>query len=40
MLVTEEGMVTEVREVHPENAYYPMLVTEEGMVTEVREVLS
>ena len=36
MLVTELGMVTEVRPEQPENAYVPMLVTELGMVTEVR----
>ena len=38
MLVTLSGMVTEVREVQPEKAEYPMLVTPFGMVTEVREV--
>ena len=37
MLVTELGMVMEVREVHQANAWYPMLVTELGMVMEVRE---
>ena len=36
MLVTELGMVTEVRFQQPENADLPMLVTELGMVTEVR----
>ena len=36
MLVTELGMITEVRPLHPEKAYPPMLVTELGMVTEVR----
>ena len=35
MLVTELGMVTEVRP-EPLNAVAPMLVTELGMVTEVR----
>ena len=37
MLVTELGMVIEVREVHSRNAYHPMLVTELGRVMEVRE---
>ena len=37
MLVTELGMVTEVREEQPLNADSSMLVTEVGMVTEVRE---
>ena len=37
MLVTELGMVTEVREEQPRNADSPMLVTELGMVTEVRK---
>ena len=36
MLVTELGMVTEVRPEQPEKALLPMLVTELGMVTEVR----
>jgi hypothetical protein len=36
MLVTLEGMVTEVRPLQPEKALLPMLVTLEGMVTEVR----
>lgn len=38
MLVTEFGMVTDVRPVQPENAPAPMLVTEFGMVTDVRPV--
>ena len=37
MLVTELGMVMEVREEHPLNALIPMLVTELGRVREVRE---
>ena len=37
MLVTELGMVMEVREEHSQNAASPMLVTELGMVIEVRE---
>ena len=37
MLVTELGMVMEVREEQYLNAMSPMLVTELGMVTEVRE---
>ena len=32
MLVTESGMVIEVRPVQPEKAWLPMLVTESGMV--------
>ena len=36
MLVTEFGMLTEVRLEQPQNAHSPMLVTELGMVTEVR----
>ena len=36
MLVTELGMVTEVRSVHLKKAYSPMLVTELGMSIEVR----
>ena len=36
MEVTELGMVTEVRLLHPLNAWLPMEVTELGMVTEVR----
>ena len=35
MLVTELGIVTEVRPLQPEKAPFPMLVTEFGMVTEV-----
>ena len=38
MLVTQSGMVIEVREVQPQKAESPMLVTLSGMVTEVREV--
>ena len=34
---TEEGIVTEAREVQPKNACPPMEVTEEGIVTEARE---
>ena len=37
MLVTELGMVMEVREMQSSNAHSPMLVTELGMVREVRE---
>ena len=36
MLVTEDGIVTDVRPVQPENALFPMLVTEDGIVTEVK----
>ena len=38
MLVTELGMVMEVRESQLKNALSPMLVTELGMVMEVMEV--
>ena len=38
MLVTEFGMVTEVKPVQPWKALLPMLVTEFGMVTEVKPV--
>ena len=38
MLVTEFGMVTEVKPVQPAKAYSPMLVTELPMVTEVKPV--
>ena len=38
MDVTELGMVTEVSEVQPRNAPFPMDVTESGMVTEVSPV--
>jgi len=37
MLVTDEGMVREVRDEHPRNALSPMLVTDEGMVIEVKD---
>ena len=37
MLVTELGIVIEVREAQPENILVPMLVTEPGIVIEVRE---
>ena len=36
MLVTELGMVREVRPLQPKKAPPPMLVTELGMVTELR----
>ena len=38
MEVTEEGIVTEARELHPEKAYPPMELTDEGIVTETREL--
>ena len=38
MLVTEFGMMTEVKPVQPEKALLPMLVTEFGMVTEVKPI--
>jgi hypothetical protein len=34
MEVTEEGMLTEAREVHPKKAAFPMDVKEEGIFTE------
>ena len=37
MLVTEEGMVTDVSDEQRLNAASPMLVTEEGMVTDVSD---
>ena len=40
MLVTELGMVTEVKPVQYWKALLPMLVTELGMVTEVKPVQS
>ena len=36
MLVTELGIVTEVRLLQPKNANSPILLTDSGMVTEVR----
>lgn len=39
MLVTELGIVTEVRAEQYRNASFPMLVTELGMVTEVAQGL-
>jgi len=36
MLVTDSGMVTEVRLLQSRKAPPPMLVTDPGMVTEVR----
>ena len=38
MLVTEFGIVTEVKPVHPLKASRPMLVTEFGIVTDVKPV--
>ena len=40
MLVTELGMVTEVKLLQPEKAELPMLVTELPMVTEVSPLQS
>jgi len=37
MLVTLDGMVTEVRDEQPSKALLPMLVTLDGMVMEVRD---
>ena len=36
MLVTELGIVTDVKPEQPENALSPMLVTELGMVMDVK----
>ena len=38
MLVTESGMATDVSELQPKKAEFPMLVTESGMVTEDSEL--
>ena len=35
MLVTEQGMLTDVSPEHPLNAQFPMLVTESGMLIDV-----
>ena len=35
MLVTLDGIVTDVSPLQPENADHPMLVTLDGIVTEV-----
>ena len=37
MLVTESGIVTEVRDEQFMNALFPMLVTESPIVTDVRD---
>ena len=37
MEVTDDGIVTDVRELHPAKAALPMLVTDDGIVTDVRE---
>ena len=36
MLVTDEGIVMEVKPLQPKNACSPMLVTDEGIVMEVK----
>ena len=38
IVVTEVGIVTEVREVHEEKTHEPKKATEVGMVTEMKEV--
>ena len=38
MLVTDEGMVIEVKPVQSSKALYSMLVTDKGIVTEVKPV--
>ncbi len=40
MDVTEDGIVTEDKDVQPLNALSPMDVTEDGIVTEVKETQS
>ena len=34
--VTPDGIVIDVNDEHPENAWYPIDVTEDGMVIDVR----
>ena len=36
MVVTESGIITDVKLEQPWNAYLPMLVTELGIVTDVK----
>ena len=36
IVVTEVGMVIEVKPLQPSKAYFPIVVTELGMVTEVK----
>jgi hypothetical protein len=38
ILVTESGIVTDVRPAHPWNVPIPILVTESGIATDVRLV--
>ena len=38
MVVTDEGMVMDIRPVQPEKALPPMVVTDEGMVMDIRPV--
>ena len=38
MEVTESGIVTDVKELQPENPYEPMEVTESGIITDVKEL--
>jgi hypothetical protein len=40
MLVTDDGIVTDVREVQRMKALSTMVVTDDGIVTDVREVQS
>ena len=37
MLVTESGVVTDCKDLQPQNALLPMLVTESGMVTDCKD---
>ena len=37
MVVTAGGISTDLRQLHPPNAWYPILVTEFGIFTEARE---
>ena len=38
MMVTDDGSVTDVREVQLEKASPPVVITDDGIVTDVREV--
>ena len=38
MVVTDDGIVTDAREVQPAKAPEPMVVTDDGIVTDVREL--
>ena len=40
MVVTESGIITDVKLEQPWNAYLPMVVTESGIITDVTLALS